>query len=202
MALKNTTKQYQADQALIAGIQKNNSGSSFILQSSPQTAAQVVALLEARVAKANAVFTARAALHQAVLDSRAEDAQTAGLVKDLRQTLLAMYSTSPQTLGDYGLTARKPPKPMTTEEKVIAAAKRLATRKARHTLGKVQKATVTGQLGGPVLVQENGTSQVVQGAGDSTGASAPAAPPASPAPAPAPATPATPTNGATGGAGH
>jgi hypothetical protein len=199
MAVTTVTKQMQADQALIAGLQKNNASSTFTLLSNVQTSAQAVAVLEARVAKAEAVFTARSALHQAVLDSHAEDANTAAYVKDLRQTLLSMYSNSPQTLADYGITPPKARKPLTPEQKVIAAAKREATRAARHTQGKVQKAKTKGTLGGPVVVQTDGSSQVATSGNGSSGASAPAA-------SPAPATPAAPaaTSSSNGGSatGH
>jgi hypothetical protein len=188
MSERNITKQMQADQALMAGIQAHNSTSTFTIQSGVQTSAQVVAVLEARVAKTLAVFTARAALHQAVLDSRAESANTAGYVKDLRQTLLAMYSNSSQTLSDYGIVVPKPRSPLSPEQKVIASAKRAATRAARHTQGKVQKAKIQGTITGPVVVQIDGSSQVASSGNGTSGASASAATPPAPAMPAAPAT--------------
>ncbi len=63
----------------------------------------------------------------------------------MKQTLLVFYAGQVQTLTDFGLTARKTPV-VSPETMVAAAAKAKATRAARHTLGKKQKAKITGTV--------------------------------------------------------
>ncbi len=57
---------------------------------------------------------------------------------------LAQYGNQPSTLGTFGLQAptRRTPD---ADTKAAAVAKREATRKARGTAGKRQKAAITGQ---------------------------------------------------------
>lgn len=56
----------------------------------------------------------------------------------------ASFGTSPQVLNDFGLSPHKARTPQTAEQKAQAAVKREATRAARHTLGKRQKAAIKG----------------------------------------------------------
>ena len=58
----------------------------------------------------------------------------------------ATFGASPDTLADFGLKPKKVPAPLTTEQKAAAAAKRAATRAARHTMGAKQKKSVKGTV--------------------------------------------------------
>jgi hypothetical protein len=58
------------------------------------------------------------------LASRNRLTQTAAFIAAVRQTILAMYSNSPQALADFGMTPGKTPTPLTPAQKVVAAAKR------------------------------------------------------------------------------
>jgi hypothetical protein len=165
-----------AEMALIAGIQKHLSSTSFMVLSQPETTAQVVALIQSRVDADQGTLAAKTGYHQAVVTAEALNVQTDPFVRDVRQTILGMFSNSPQILGDFALAPRKTPTPLTSEQKVIASAKRKATRAARHTAGKRQKAAIQGTLGGPVVVQPDGTSSV-----DTSGPTTPAAPLPAPA---------------------
>jgi len=89
--------------------------------------------------------------------------------------LKAMFGNSPDVLADFGLAPRKAPKPLTTEQKAVAKAKRAATRKARNTQGPVAKLATVGNVVG--LTMTPITTQTV------------------PAPAPAPSTASTPIQG-------
>jgi hypothetical protein len=184
MGTHSKATQLSDDIALIAGIQKHLPSTTFTIESQSQTTAQVVAVIQARVDKAQAVVDARTALHTAVLANDTQEAQSAPYVRSVRQGVVAMFANSPVILTDFKLVPRKTPAPLTAAEKVIAAAKRKATRIARHTMGSVQKAAVTGTLTGPVTVAQDGTTST----SGSSGASAP------PQPATPPAAPAT-TNG-------
>jgi hypothetical protein len=166
-----------SDTQLLNGIQKHFPSTTFTIQSGPQTTAQVATVLQARVDKAQAVIAAKTAYHAAVVASQQEDADSDVLVQAVRQTILTMYSTSPQILSDCGVTERKPRTPLTAEQRVIAAAKARATRAARGTMSAKKKATIKGTAPATIVVTASGSS----------GAPEPAATP--------PAAPATTTNG-------
>jgi hypothetical protein len=57
--------------------------------------------------------------------------------------------TNPSLEPLYGIVPDKDPKPLTTEKKAAKNAKALATRKARGTLGKKQKAAIKGVVPTP-----------------------------------------------------
>jgi hypothetical protein len=139
-----------------------------------------VTVIQARVDKAQAVLDARAALHTAILANEAEDAQSAPYARSLRQSVVAMFANSPSILAEFRLAARKPPTPLTAAQKVLAAARRAATRAARHTMGSVQKAALTGHLKDPVVVALVGTASTSNGS-SSSATPPPASPPAAPA---------------------
>ncbi|HEY4012967.1 MAG TPA: hypothetical protein VGM06_06500 [Polyangiaceae bacterium] len=87
----------------------------------------------------------------------------------LKQALLVAFAGQVDVLADFGLTGRAV-RVLTPEERVTMTAKAKATRAARHTMGKKQKAAIKGTV--------------------TPAAAAPAAP-ASPAPASAPGAPTT-----------
>ena len=61
--------------------------------------------------------------------------------------LKAAYGSSPDVLADFGIS-RKARTPLTVDAKAAAAAKRAATRAARHTMGTTQKKAVKGDVTG------------------------------------------------------
>jgi hypothetical protein len=61
-----------------------------------------------------------------------------------------VYGTSPDVLADFGISP-KARTPLTVEAKAAAAAKRAATRAARHTMGTRQKKGVKGDVTGIIL---------------------------------------------------
>jgi hypothetical protein len=58
------------------------------------------------------------------------------------------FGNSPDVLADFGVPPKKAPTPLTVEQKAAAAAKRSATRAARHTMGTKQRQAVKGQVTG------------------------------------------------------
>jgi hypothetical protein len=183
MAKITSKQQYAEDTALIAGFKKHLPSGTFTIRSQSQTTAQVVAVLQARADKALAADTAKTAAHAAVLDERQEYASTHDYVQDVRLTVLAMFSKSPQVLGDFGVSPRKQPVPLSPAKKLIAATKRAATRAARGIVGKKKRAAVTGAVTGTIQVPVDGSATTLS-----------PTPPAAPPPATPPAIPAT-TNG-------
>ena len=58
----------------------------------------------------------------------------------------AAFGKSPDVLADFGLQPKKTSTPLTIDQKAAAAAKRAATRAARHTMGTKQKKNVKGTI--------------------------------------------------------
>jgi hypothetical protein len=61
-----------------------------------------------------------------------------------RKYLAATYGNATQSLADYGLKPPKAPAPRTGEQLAASAAQLRATRKARGTTSKKQKASIKG----------------------------------------------------------
>jgi hypothetical protein len=70
------------------------------------------------------------------------------------------YGTSPDVLADFGI-APKARTPLTVEAKAAAAAKRAATRAARHTMGSKQKKGIKGDVTGIILTPVKASSPTV-----------------------------------------
>ena len=71
------------------------------------------------------------------------------------------FGNSADVLKDFGLTPRRAPTPRTAEQKAVAAAKRVATRAARHTMGKNQKKDVKGAVSATLVVTPSADSTPV-----------------------------------------
>ena len=153
---------------------------SFVVAGATVKTDEVVTVLQSRENTAKAAESARATWRAAVAEDRNERAQSGPMISGVKQTLHVMFAGSPDTLADFGLTPHKP-RVVSPDVKVAAAAKAKATREARHTQGKVQKAKVKGALDGVKLV--------VTAQPPATATATAPAPAAAPSPAPAPASP-------------
>jgi hypothetical protein len=165
-------------QALIVGIPKYMPGAIFMVASQTFTATQAVAFLQTLHDSSAARVAARAALTQAIHADQALEAQNGPVAREMRDAVALAFSNAPTTLAAFSLTMRKTPTPLSTQARAAANAKAKATREARGTKGKVQKAAITGNVTGVTI----------------TPITAPTAPAATAAPSPA--TPAA-SNGAT-----
>jgi hypothetical protein len=194
---RNRNAENTADQILADGLSKHATTIPSIMIGGASVATKdIVTALQARIAAAKAATSAKATWQTAVKADRDERAKTKTLVSATKQTLLTSFAGQVDTLADFGLTPRKP-RVMTPEARVAAAAKAKATRAARHTMGKNQKAGIVGTLDSNVITIP------VPGAKPAPASPVAAAPtPVTPAPtlpAPtspnAPVTPAAPTHG-------
>jgi hypothetical protein len=161
-----------SDQKMIAGIQKHQAALPTLMVGGVGVAPlDIVKMLQDRIALGKAVEPATAARAAAVKAFRDKRAATAGPVLGLKRAVRAIFADSPDTLADFGLTALKSGK-ASVKTKAAAVDKNKATRAARHTMGSVQRKSVTGARPAP------STSPA-------QAASAPAAspPPSPPAPA-------------------
>jgi hypothetical protein len=191
----NRTAETVADQKLISGLTRHATAiPSIVLAGASVTTKDIVATLQSRIDMASAASSARATWLAAVQADRALRERTKTYVSGLRQALLVAFAGQVDTLADFGLTGPKP-RVVTPEEKVAAAAKARATREARHTMGKKQKAGIKGTVASAAPAPAAPTAPTPAPAAPTALTPAPAAPTApTPAPTPpaAPASPATP----------
>jgi hypothetical protein len=124
---------------LVAGTLKHTPNGSFTIGSESFTAANLVQLLQGLADAIAKVDGAKAAWQDALTSLDDEHTKVVLVLRGYQSLLLATYGNAPATLADYGLTPRKGPTPPSADVKAAAVAKRVATRKARHTMGKKQK---------------------------------------------------------------
>jgi hypothetical protein len=140
------------------------------------TPKSLLAVLSAEDDASLAVDSTRAQLSDQVVTHRTAKVTAAALRSALKVYILGTYGRKAvQMLGDFGMSVPKGPGARTVDEKSKAVAKNLATRAARHTMGKKQKLLVTGDVSSPATTAKTSSS------------SAPAATPAQVASATAPA---------------
>ncbi|MHB8417399.1 MAG: hypothetical protein ACYDCL_04950 [Myxococcales bacterium] len=149
---------------LLAGIQTLiPAKSTLIVKGVTMTQAQVVTALQAVITYFSAVRTAKAALLTAIGTRKAQAKAARDLYNQIRAALVAQFGKGNPELGKFGLKVGKPPKPLTSAEKALRAAKAKVTRELRGTKGSKQKAAITAgtptvQLGpGGVEVTPNPT---------------------------------------------
>jgi hypothetical protein len=167
-------------QALMAGTEKHFPNGSFTLGNATYTTASLVQAFKALADALTVLAAAHTSTRDAVTAVREAETKVTPLLRDYRHFLRATFSTANAPLADFGLAPPRPRSPLSSEKRVVAAAKMRATRVARGTTSKKQKLAIKGDVTG-VLVTP------ITAAGPS---SPPTAAPAVPAPAPTPAAPA------------
>ena len=184
----NRTTQQLSVQKLIDGLNKHSQTiASLVIGSTSLTTAAIIANLQARLATANAAQSTRATWQSAVKADKDERAKMKTFISGLRQALSVAFAGSIEALADFGLVARKKPV-ITPEKKAAATAKAKATREARHTMGKNQKAAIKGTVSptAPVTAAPPAPAPTVPAVPAATVAPLALTPPASPAPQPKP----------------
>jgi hypothetical protein len=135
-------------QALITGMPEYCSTMTFVVEGTSYTTPQVVALCSSLVAAQLAVVQAKGAYHDAVVNERKLQATTGLVITAVRQNLANAFKNVSATMGALMLHARKAPAPLSTAALAAKEAKARATREARGTGSKKQKAAVTGNVTG------------------------------------------------------
>jgi hypothetical protein len=138
-------------QQLIVGLPKVAPNLVLTFDNQSYTTAQLVVMLQTLVAAATSASDAKAAWHAAALAESNVATQTSSLAAHLRPMLQMMFAASEPSLTALGLTARKTPAPLTSEQQVARAAKARATRVARGTTSKKQKAAIHGNVSGVTI---------------------------------------------------
>jgi len=143
---KKRDAQIAADQLLAAGLSKHAATiPPIFIAGAAVPLKDIITTLQTRVQMAKNVPSAKATWLAAVEADNDERAKSQTLVSALKQSLLVFFSGQVDTLADFGLTGRKTPV-VSPETRVAAAAKAKATRQARHTMGKKQKAKIKGTV--------------------------------------------------------
>jgi hypothetical protein len=132
---------------LVAGTKQYFSTvSSLTFGSGTFTPAQIEAFLQTLIDLRTAVDNAKSATKAKIV---AEAAQAPSLRSQMAAYVAyvkAMFGNSPDVLANFGLKPKKARTPLTIDQLAAAAAKRAATRAARHTMGSKEKLKVKGTI--------------------------------------------------------
>ncbi|HEY4012235.1 MAG TPA: hypothetical protein VGM06_02770 [Polyangiaceae bacterium] len=128
----------------IAGVQKHFSSTPTLsLDGTSMTPNDVIATFQAAIDAADAATAAEKTFHDAVAAKRAAFVKSNVHLRALKTLVQNQLGSSHETLGDFGFS--NPIRQVPDEDtKAAAVAKRAATRAARHTMGKRQKAPIKG----------------------------------------------------------
>lgn len=116
------------------------------------TMAEVVSSLQQMLETLEAVHRTHRAFRQAVADRRRASQSHRGTYEDAVFFLKHQLGRENPRLGSFGVPLPKPRKKPTTEAKAIARAKAAATRRARGTMGKLQRLALQKAREGTVQV--------------------------------------------------
>jgi hypothetical protein len=141
-----TTKADRSDRnrEALAGIRKHYaSAPTMVLDGVTYAQTDIEKALQGSIDAADATTAATALFHKTVDAEQTANASADAVYGGLKTFVTSQFKTSPDVMADFGFTppSRQVPDAAT---KAAAAEKRSATRVARHTMGKRQKAKVTG----------------------------------------------------------
>jgi hypothetical protein len=151
---QNKSIQVSRTEKLIAGTNKHfpNGNDSLVFGGASSTVTATVAKLQSYVDIRHDVDTAKAAAKAKVEEERAQSPELLVFIAAFVEFLRARFGNTPDTLADFGLSARKTKAPLTAEAKAVAVVKRAATRKARHTMSPRKKKAIKGKVAATLVV--------------------------------------------------
>jgi hypothetical protein len=133
----------------MAGIAKHFASTPTLALGGTQTTTKdAVATLQGAIDSIDAAAAAGKAFHEATAAQHAAIAKGNALLKVLKTLVESQLGSAESVLGDFGFTNPKPAVP-DQAAKAAAVAKRAATRAARHTMGKKQRAAIKGTVTAP-----------------------------------------------------
>jgi hypothetical protein len=137
---------------LIAGTAKNLVNKTQVeFMGGTFTPAQITSTLQQLVDLRSAVNAAQASVEAKINAEKAAMTSLLAFQSAYVAFIKVQFGASPEALASFGVHLRKTPAPRTTEEQVTANAKSSSTRKARHTMGSVQKKAIKGTVTGVVV---------------------------------------------------
>ena len=132
---------------LVAGTTKHFSTvSSLAFGNGSFTPAQVEAFLQTLIDLRTAVQGAQAVAKAKIVAEAAQAPSLRSQMAAFVAYVKATFGSSPDALADFGLKPKKTRTPLTIDQLAAAAAKRAATRAARHTMGPKEKSKVKGTI--------------------------------------------------------
>jgi hypothetical protein len=153
MSKTNKVARSDRNRKAIAGVKKHYANApSIVVDGVSYKPSDVEKVLQDSIDAADATSSAATAFHKAVEAEKAANAKGDVLYRGLRAFLITQFRTNPETLDDFGITLTQKQVP---DANTVATAvkKREATRKARSTMGKRQKAAIKGQT--PIATPPN-----------------------------------------------
>jgi hypothetical protein len=114
----------------------------------PTTLANVIAIYQAAIDTRNALIAQRAALDKALVARHTADVTRLATDRGLRAWVDSAFGPASSEATEFGFVLA-PPKPKSAATKATAVEKTLATRAARGTKGKRQKAKIHGTIPAP-----------------------------------------------------
>ncbi len=149
-------------QQLIAGMNKHLANATQVMVAGGSfTPAQITEKLQAIVDLRREVDAAKATIKAKLVNEKTAMPALRTFRGALVSFINGAFVNQPDVLADFGISP-KARTPLTAEAKTAAAAKRKATRAARHTMGAKQrksiKGTVTGIVVTPVTTQPAATT--------------------------------------------
>ena len=135
-------------QALVTGIPKYCSKSVFNIASQTYTAVQAVKLISSVLSAVSATANAKPALNDARLAEEEAVAQDGPIVTAIRDNIRVQFGDDTTTLAALAIPPKKPRQPLSAAAGLAATEKLRATRAARGTTSKKQKATISGNVTG------------------------------------------------------
>jgi hypothetical protein len=157
---------------LIAGTNKHLGNMTHIMvQGSPLTPAQIVERLQSLVQLRTDVDAAKATAKAKLAVEKVNTPALRAFFNAYVTFVKAAFDNTPDALADFGVHP-KARVPLTAEAKTAAAAKRKATRAARHVMGAKQRKSVKGAVTGIVVTPVSATQPIAPATGSP---SAPAA---------------------------
>jgi hypothetical protein len=140
---QNKAQSLSRDRTVIAAIAEHFTSSAVLtLDGQSYKAKELQQLLQDQMDTVAAAEAVKAKWRTAVAAARAKTATVAGVMPALRRHVISTYGANSQVMADFGFTQKLGQ--ATAEVKAAAVVKRAATRAARGTMGKKQKAKITG----------------------------------------------------------
>ena len=132
---------------LIAGTKQHfSTASSLTFGNGTFTPAQVEAFLQTLIDLRTAVDDAKSGTKAKIVAEAAQGPSLRSQMAALVAFVKATFGDSPDALADFGLKPKKARTPLTIDQLAEAAARRAATRAARHTMGPKEKQKVKGTI--------------------------------------------------------
>jgi hypothetical protein len=133
------------DKQFIVGIGKRlQNVQSLAIAGKVYAPADLVKLFQQQIDAADAIDAARAKLHDVTQAFRGLSTSLVPILNGFRHQIRNIFGDQAEVLANFGIAPVKQPATPTVEQKAAAAAKRKATRQARHTAGPKQKAAIHG----------------------------------------------------------